>query len=281
MTRILFSFCLIGIILCLSDSSFLIDTEEHIIEGDHFECVENAKKFTLKPNNNKKYTFIASNSTNISQININNDIIPQAIIEFTEISYLNINPEVDKPICFYILYSKKDMIELKMEKKYKFYVLGDKYNEMKLKFELSDLLKDREIHLDISTKYNNTIFDYIYIYRRGDYNYGDYTKVKDIIVTPLHKTIEIRIDLYLKDTKQYDEFTLYFYMTGRVKYRGLVITGIVFFYFSVFLLFFVFLFYCTRKESGNEEKKIKLWEFRLDGMGKRFKQTYFWPCLKN
>ena len=281
MTRILFSFCLMGIILCLSDSSFLIDTEEHIIEGDHFECVENAKKFTLKPNNNKKYTFIASNSTNISQININNDIIPQAIIEFTEISYLNINPEVDKPICFYILYSKKDMIELKMEKKYKFYVLGDKYNEMKLKFELSDLLKDREIHLDISTKYNNTIFDYIYIYRRGDYNYGDYTKVKDIIVTPLHKTIEIRIDLYLKDTKQYDEFTLYFYMTGRVKYRGLVITGIVFFYFSVFLLFFVFLFYCTRKESGNEEKKTKLWEFRLDGMGKRFKQTYFWPCLKN
>ena len=281
MTKILLSFCLIGIILCLSDSSFLIDTEEHIIEGDHFECVENAKRFTLKPNKNKKYAFIASNSTNISQININNDIIPQAIIEFTEISYLNINPEVEKPICFYILYSKKDLIELKMEKKYKFYVLGDEYNEIKLKFELSDLLKYREIHLDISTKYNNTIFDYIYIYRRGDYNYGDYSKDKDIIVTPLHKTIEIRINPYLKDTKQYDEFTLYFYMTGRVKYRSLVITGIVFFYFSIFLLFFVFLFYCNRKESGNEEKKIKLWEYRLDGMGKRFNQTYFWPCLKN
>ena len=281
MTKILLSFCLIGIILCLSDSSFLIDTEEQIIEGDHFECVENAKRFTLKPNKNKKYAFIASNSTNISQININNDIIPQAIIEFTEISYLNINPEVDKPICFYILYSQKNLIELKMEKKYKFYVLGDKYNEIELKFELSDLLKDREIHLDISTKYNNIIFHHIYIDRRGDYTYGDYADEKDIKVTPFHTKITIWINPYLKDTKQYDEFTLYFYMTGRVKYRGLVITGIVFFYFSIFLMFFVFILYCSREESGNEEKKIKLWEFRLDGMGKRFKQAYFWPCLKN
>ena len=53
MTKILLSFCLIGINLCLSDSSILIDTEEQIIEGDHFECVENAKRFTLKPNKNK------------------------------------------------------------------------------------------------------------------------------------------------------------------------------------------------------------------------------------
>lgn len=281
MSLTLFSLYIFDIILCLSYSSILIDTEEHIIKDDHFECVESPKTFTLKPNIEKKFAFIGSNSTDINQININEALLPQKMINFTDISYLNINPDVNKPICFYILYSKKDLIELKMGKKYNFYVLGDKYNGIKLEFELSDLSINKTIHLDISTKNNNTIFEYIYIYRKGNnYEYGNYVNDEDKKTTPLHKTIKIKISSYLKDTKKYDEFTIYFYMDGRVKYKSLVIAAIVFFYISIVYLFFVFIFFCDKTGNGKEEDNKRIWKFRCDKIGKRFKETYFWPCLK-
>ena len=269
--------------LCALFLSDIIAAEENIIKEDYFECVKSSKNFKLLPNENKKYAFIASDSTDVSIINIDEKRIPQKMINFTDVSYLSVNPEENKPVCFYIYYSRKDKLELIFEKKYSFYVIGDEKEEIVLEFELDNLLKNKELHIDISTKKGNTIFKYIEIYRKeNDYDYITYKDENHITVTPLSKSIKIKILSYLKDSTNYDEFTFYAYITGREKYKSLVITGIVFFYLSIVCLFCDLLFYCDKSYKAKEnEEHSKEWKFRLDSMGKRCKDTYCWPCLKD
>lgn len=274
MSRILF--CL-WILKCVI-SSLPSSEESTIIKDDYFECAQSPKTYKLEPNNEKRYAFIASNSTDINQINISEKIIPQRMVNFTDIYYLNINPVVYNPVCFYVLYCKQDIFQLKLKEKYNFYVLGNEKNEIMIEFELNDLLINKTVHLEISTKNNNTKFEDIYIYWKENTNkyiyHGNYLYKEDIKIIPLSKTIKIKINPILKDINKYDEFTVYAYITGRERYQELVTTCIVFFYFSVFCSFFILLSRC--KDSGYE----KCWETNLDGIGNKFKETYFWPCLK-
>lgn len=274
MNKIIFILYLFVLIISKSFSNNLLDNGNSIIEDDYFECVQTSKEYVLKPNNKKKYAFIASNSTDINEINIDGNEIPQRMINFTEMYSLNINPKVDEPICFYILYSEKDIIQIQLKKKYNFYVLGTKYNRIMIEFELNDLLINKTVHLELLSKNQNTVFEDIYIYWIKDgyeIYHGNYLYKKDITITPLTKTIKIKLNTVLKDINNYDEFTVYAYITGRERYKKLVTTGIVFFYFSLFCLFFVLVSCC---DKGYKKK----WENSLDGLGDKFKEAYLWPC---
>ena len=237
--------------------------EQNIIKDDYFECVKTSKNFTLLPNNEKNYVFIAANHTSTKYININQKMIPQDMIKMTDISYLNIMPPSEKkPICFCIYYSKDIYLQLEVEKEYTFYALS--YNssyEYQYEFELTNL----EINLtyigEITTKNNEAYFG-IKIYKNFDKErnvwmnlekFSYYGDIEIIKFNPLAEKNLIVIKPYLHHN-QYDEIKIKIYIDLREKNKGLVTAAITLFYIGlIFIVFFFFIGICNSLGSGTTE----------------------------
>ena len=195
-----------------------------MINNDYFECVSQEKTFKLMANTeNKPYLNLKTNYR--FDVTLNNATIEdyeiQIIIKESEFHYLNVDGTKTYPVCIYIFYTEKDIIEVKKDIKYKFKVFYDFY----YKFNLIDLIEEKGIAIRLESENKSTKFRTDFE-GAEEYNIHSSKNPDKIQITPKNKTVKIKLNVYNYD--DVDDFTFYFYDDRIRQFKILYITAIVF-----------------------------------------------------
>ena len=230
------------------------NNEAEIIDKDTFQCLSTTKSYIIKPNSQKKYIFLLSNST--EEVYLEDKTLKEldSNLNFFKIdkdNKLDIYAKSNYRICFDLKYQAySDEFKIKSNQKLTFNLVDANYFVFSLIVQ-----KYNKVTIKITTEKNNIDCEYYYL-DNVKYNFKN-----EITTYPTKEELSLELPILLKSYTILDKLTISLYQEvdkeeeetkDEQKYEGLIqfATYSAYACFGIILLPIVFIF-CLAKDDGD------------------------------
>lgn len=180
------------------------NNEANIIDKDIFQCLSTIKSYIIKPNSQKKYIFLLSNST--EEVFLEDKTLKEldSDLNFFKIdkdNKLDIYAKSNYKICLELKYQTlSDEFEMKSNQKLTFNLVDANYFIFRLIVK-----KYKKVTIQINTEKNNIKCDNYYL------DNAKYIFKNEITTYPSKEKLILELPIYLKNYKILDKLTISLY----------------------------------------------------------------------